>query len=123
MAATRVGSTVPVPAIAARSTASVALTNDVDGFLCGTDGGRVRLLVTKVGTVTSANLRVYVRGTRDTGEWFAGVSTDEADPLAPATFALQARDLDVGENVEFALVLEAIVGGGTIAVDVIGVPR
>jgi len=122
MAVTQITQTTPTSVIAARTTTSTAPTSGTDGFLCGSDGGVVRTMVTYAGSVTAVTLRLYVRN-RVSGVWYRGASSADAGALTPAS-GNDARDWVVGEDAEFTFAVEAIspgTAGNTIAVDVIGV--
>lgn len=121
MAVTQLHSNVVSPVIAARSTASTAPTGATDGYLCGSDGGQIRSLVTYAGAVTAAVIRLWVRN-RTSGVWYRGASSTDIGALTPAS-GNDSRDWIIGEGAEFTFQLESIsqTGGGTVAVDVVGV--
>lgn len=109
----------PVAVIAATSTATAAPTNVTDGYGTG-PVARVRTDITYGGTVTSARLRLWIRHPT-TGIWFRSVSSDDIGALAPTTTTAEVREWNVGFQTEVFVQLEAVAGGGTVAVDVQGV--
>ncbi len=92
-----------------------------DGFVAP-ETGTVRTLIAYAGTVTAANVRLWIRNS-GTGVWHRAASTDSLDPLAPGGAAPinEVRDWKIGRGVEFLFRVETVTGGGTVAVAVIGV--
>lgn len=122
MAATQLGSRTAVNVIATGFATTAAPTLSTDGFLCGSDGGIVRTLVTYAGSVTAVVLRLWVRN-RATGVWYRGASSTDTGAMTPAS-GNDARDWMIGEGAEFTFQIESIApgtSGNTVAVDVIGV--
>lgn len=124
MAVTRIRDDAVTVVAATHTTGSAPTTSD-DGYVCRKPGGRVRTFFDYAGSVTACNVRIY---TREPGgsAWYRGVSTNESGyPLAPAS-GDESRDWDVGENVEFTFVVEAIspgTSGNTVAIKAAGVER
>lgn len=123
MAVTGIAHNTAKVVVAARSTAGSAPDESTDGFRAASDGGRVRLFFDYTGTVSACNVRLYTREPGGTA-WYRGVSANESGfPLGGSSAGDESRDLDVGENVEFTVVVESISGGGTVAVKAAGVSR
>lgn len=97
--------------IAATSTTTAAPTGASDGYTSAADGGGIRTTLDYTGTVTSGTLRIYVKvgGAWFRGDSYAMTGTDEV------------VDWSVGEGAEVAFAVEAISGGGTVAVSAVGV--
>lgn len=121
MAVTAIGARATQTVVAAASSAGSAPTTETDGYISTVNGGRVTTFLDYTGTVTAANVRLYVREPGGTA-WRRGASTDDLEPLSP-TGGDEARDWLVGEGREFTFVLESIsqTGGGTVAVRAAGV--
>lgn len=121
MAVLDLGQDVTAVAIAATASTTTAPTGGTDGFLVSTSGG-VRTLIAYTATVSSANLRLWIRD-RETGVWYGGATTDSLSALAPggASVVNEARDWYVGAGSEVFFQLAAVAGGGTVAVRVQGV--
>ena len=116
-----------VTIVAATSTTGSAPTAGTLGYTSNNSGGRVRTFfdyTASGGSVTACNVRLYTRRPGSTA-WYRGISTDESGyPLAPAS-GDESRDWDIGENVEFTFVVEAITqtGDNTVAVRAAGIER
>jgi hypothetical protein len=78
---------------------------------------RIRTLISYGGTVTSAEIRLWLRN-RVSGVWYRGASTADDAPL---TGINEARDWDVGQTVEFDFQVVALTGTNpTVTVDAQG---
>jgi len=130
MAVTKVGLAADTIVAATYEAGSAPTTSD-DGYrLAASASGkpfrsRVRTFFDYAGSVTACNVRLYTREPGGTA-WYRGISTNESGyPLAPAS-GDESRDWDVGENVEFTFVVEAIspgTSGNTVAIKATGVER
>jgi len=133
MSKTWVGVETAVAVQSATHQATAAPDSSTDGFLLASNLGRrgrqpigrVRTFFDYSGSVTACNVRIYTREPGGTA-WYRGISTNESGyPLAPAS-GDESRDWDVGENVEFTFVVEAIspgTSGNTVAIKAAGVER
>lgn len=123
MATTRLSNNphVSTPAITATYQTTTAPTGSTPRFVSPFHG-RVRTYITYAGSVTGANLQLWIYD-KTLDKWFAGTSTDAEAPLTPSDSA-DARDWDIGRGVEFAVQVASIspgTSGNTIAVSVSGV--
>lgn len=109
------GVTAPVVVVAATASTTSAPVGGTDGINTGRYSD-VRLLVAITGTITTLKLRLWVKVG---GAWYRAMSTDDATPLVGTVN--EARDIRVGRNVELFIQVEAISGGGTVAVSLQGV--
>jgi len=125
MAVTIISAREAVAVVAATHQSGSAPTTETDGFKSPASGGRVRTFFDYDGSVTAVNVRLYTREPGGTA-WYRGISTNESGyPLAPAS-GDESRDWDVGENVEFTFVVEAIspgTSGNTVTIRAAGVER
>jgi len=128
MAVTKVGLAADTIVAATYEAGSAPTTSD-DGYRLAPGNrvprSRVRTFFDYTGSVTACNVRIYTREPGGTA-WYRGISTNESGyPLAPAS-GDESRDWDVGENVEFTFVVEAIspgTSGNTVAIKAAGVER
>lgn len=125
MAVTRIAANAVTTVVAATHATTSAPDANTDGykFTGHSNGGRLRTFFDYAGSVTACNVRIYTREPGGTA-WYRGISTNESGyPLAPAS-GDESRDWDVGENVEFTFVVEAIspgTSGNTVAISAAGI--
>ena len=124
--APEIGTRTAVEVIAATSTTGTPPVDATDGYIFSSGNytanvPSVRTFIDYTGTVTSCELRLYVR-TLGSDAWYAAASTEDLDALTPAG-GDEVRDWDIGANTECRWVVETIAGGGTVTVEALGVER
>lgn len=105
--------------------ATAATTAAPDANTVALDTGqfdRIRTFITYSGTVNSAALRLWIYN-RINATWHRGASTADVNPLAPggASAVNESRDWFIGRHQTIYFQLEAVAGGGTVAVTAVAV--